>query len=112
MCRPGGGRLPCTLGWPGPFACSGLQVTTAQALPPALHANHNGWAQEQAEHLFAPLQAGAPPLSSAAFKAGIQLLQTDLATHHAASEARELAQHADQEEAQEDRCDAPQTFEG
>ena len=41
----------------------------------------------------------------------MQLLWTDLATHHAASEARELAQHADQE-AQEDRCDVPQTFKG
>ena len=35
----------------------------------------------------------------------------DLATHHAASKARELAQHVDWE-AWEDRCDAPQTFEG
>ena len=42
----------------------------------------------------------------------MQLLQTDLAAHHAASEAREwLAQHADRE-AQEDRRDMPQTFEG
>ena len=95
----------------GARVCLGLQVTTTQALPPALHANHDGWAQEQVEHLFAPLQAGAPPLSSAAFEAGILLLQTDLATHHAASKARELAQHADCE-AREDRHDAPQTFEG
>ena len=36
-------------------ACSGLQATTAQALPPALHVNHDGWAQEQVEHLFEPL---------------------------------------------------------
>ena len=90
---------------------SGLQVSMAQALPTALHAICNGWAQEQVEHLFKPLQAVAPPLSSVAFEAGMQLLWTDLATHHAASEARELAQHADQE-AWEDRQDAPQTFKG
>ena len=30
----------------GARACSGLQVTTAQALPLALHVNHDGWAQE------------------------------------------------------------------
>ena len=41
----------------------------------------------------------------------MQLLRMDLAMQHAASKARELAQHADQE-AQEDRRDAPQTFEG
>ena len=41
----------------------------------------------------------------------MHLLRTDLATHHAASKARELAQHADHK-AQEDRRDAPQTFEG
>ena len=41
----------------------------------------------------------------------MQLLHTDLATQHAASEARELAQHADRE-AWEDRRNAPQTFEG
>ena len=81
---------------------SGLQVSTAQALPLALHANHDGWAQEQVKHLFKPLWAMAPPLSSAAFEAGMQLLWMDLATHHAASEARELAQHADRE-AWEDR---------
>ena len=74
----------------------------AQALPPALCANRDGWAQEQVKRLFEPLQAVAPPLSSVAFEAGMQLLQMDLATHHAASEARELAQHVDQE-VQEDR---------
>ena len=41
----------------------------------------------------------------------MHLLHTDLAMHHAASEARELAQHADRE-AHEDHRDAPQTFEG
>ena len=95
----------------GARARSGLQVSTAQALPPALRANRDGWAQEQVERLFEPLRAVAPPLSSVAFEAGMQLLRTDLATHHAASEARELAQHADRE-AREDRRDAPQTFEG
>ena len=64
-----------------------------KALLLALCANHDGWAQEQVKHLFEPLQAGAHPLSSVAFKAAIQLLQTDLATQHAASKARELAQH-------------------
>ena len=58
----------------GPQARSGLQVTTMQVLPLALHASHDGWAQEQVECLFAPLRAGAPSLSSAAFKAGMQLL--------------------------------------
>ena len=95
----------------GAQACSGLQVATTQALPPALHTNCDGWAQEQVKCLFAPLQARAPPLLSAAFKASMHLLWTDLATHHAASKARELAQHADHE-AREDRRDAPQTFEG
>ena len=71
----------------------------------------DGWAQEQVERLLAPLRAGAPPLSNAAFEAGMHLLRTDLAMHHAASEARELAQHADRE-TREDRRDAPQTFEG
>ena len=86
----------------GAQGCSGLQLSMAQALPLALCANHDGWAQEQVKHLFKPLQAVAPPLSSAAFEAGMQLLRTDLATHHAASEARELAQHMDQE-VREDR---------
>ena len=86
----------------GARGCLGLQVSMAQALLPALRANHDGWTQEQIEHLFKPLRAVAPPHSSAAFEAGMQLLRTDLATHHAASEARELAQHTDQE-VQEDR---------
>ena len=100
----------CT-GPAGAHVRSGLQVATAQALPPALHVTCDGWAQEQVERLFVPLRAGAPPLSNASFEAGMQLLRTDLAMHHAASEARELAQHADRE-AREDRRDAPQTFEG
>ena len=41
----------------------------------------------------------------------MQLLRMDLATHHAASKARELAQHANRK-AWEDRCDVPQTFKG
>ena len=92
-------------------ACSGLQVSTLQALSPALHANCDGWAQEQVAHILQSLWAAAPPLLSAAFEAGMHLLCTNLATQHAASEARELAQHADQE-VHEDHCDAPQTFEG
>ena len=90
----------------GAQACLGLQVTIIQALLLALHANHDGWAQEQVECLFELLRAGAPPLSSAAFEAGMQLLRTDLAMQHTASKARELAQHTDQE-AWEDRHDAP-----
>ena len=100
-------RHPATRAGPaGAHACSGLQVATTQALPLALHVTHNGWAQEQVKCLFVPLRAGAPPLSSAAFEAGMQLLWTDLATHHAASEAGELAQHADHK-AWEDRCNTP-----
>ena len=95
----------------GARACSGLQVATTEALPPALHASHDGWAQEQVEHILKPLQAGVPSLSSGAFKAGMQLLWMDLAAQHTAREARELAQHVDQE-AWEDRCNAPQIFEG
>ena len=76
-------------------ARSGLQVATTQALPLGLHTSHDGWAQEQVKCLFKQLRARAPPLSSAAFKACMQLLQMDLATHHTASEARELAQHVD-----------------
>ena len=34
---------------------SGLQVATAQALPLALHADHDGWAQEQVECILKPL---------------------------------------------------------
>jgi hypothetical protein len=90
---------------------SGLQVDTAQALPPAIRGDRDGWAQEQVEALFRPLRAVTPPLSSAAFETGMHLLRTDLAAHHAVREARELAQHADRE-AREDRRDAPQTFEG
>ena len=62
-------------------AHSGLQVTTAQALPPALHVNHDGWAQEQVECLFEPLRAGALLLSSEAFKAGMQLLRPGHTAH-------------------------------
>ena len=90
---------------------SGLQVDTAQALPPAIRGDRDGWAQEQVEALFRPLRAVTPPLSSAAFETGMHLLRTDLAAHHAVREARELAQHADRE-AREDHRDAPQTFEG
>ena len=76
-------------------ACLDLQVSTTQALSPALHANHDGWAQEQVACILQPLQVAAPPLLSAAFEASMHLLHTNLATHHAASEARGLAQHAD-----------------
>jgi hypothetical protein len=65
-------------------------VDTVQALLPAVHGDQDGWAQEQVETLLHPLCALAPPLSSAAFEMGMQLLQTDLAAHHAIREAREL----------------------
>ena len=93
------------------WACSGLQVFTTQALSPVLCGNHDGWAQEQVACILNPVWAAAPPLSSAAFKASVQLLHTDLVTQHAVSQARELAQHANQE-AHEDCCDAPQTIQG
>ena len=88
-------------------------VTTLQAFSPALHANHDGCVQEQVTHILQPLWVAAPPpLLSAMFKASMHLLCTDLvATHHATSEARELAQHANQE-VHEDCHDAPQIFEG
>ena len=93
------------------WACLGHQVFTTQALSLALYGNHDGWAQEQVACILQPLQVAVPPLSSVAFEASMHLLCTDLATQHAASEARELAQHANQE-ACEDCCDAPQTLEG
>ena len=74
MCRPGEGSPCCHV---HPQVCSGLQVTTAQALPLALHANCDGWAQEQVEHILKPLQAGVPPLSSAAFEVGMQGTASD-----------------------------------
>ena len=37
--------------WP----CSGLQASTTQLLPPELCGAHDGWAQEQADKIFAPL---------------------------------------------------------
>jgi hypothetical protein len=96
----------------GARARSGLQVATAQALPPALHGDCDGWAQEQVENdILWPLQAVPPPLLRMAFEAGMQLLRTNLATHHAVREARELTQPADHE-AGKDCCDTPQTFEG
>ena len=35
--------------------CLGLQVSTMQALSPALHANHDGWAHEQVAFILQPL---------------------------------------------------------
>lgn len=92
-------------------ACLGLQVSTVQALPLALCRDHDGWAHDQVQHILQPLWMAAPPLLSTSFEVGMQLLCTDLTTQHAASEARELAQHANQK-ACEDHRDAPQTFEG
>ena len=39
----------------GAQACLGLQVATAQAFLPALCTNHDGWAQEQVEHILKAL---------------------------------------------------------
>jgi hypothetical protein len=95
----------------GTRARSGLQVSTTQLLSPELRGTRDGWAQEQAERILAPLRAVAHPLSSIAFQASMDQLRSDLAAQHAIREARELAQHADQE-AREDHRDATQTFEG
>ena len=77
--------------WP----CSGLQAPTTQLLPPKLYGAHDGWAQEQAEKIFAPLHAMTLLLSSAAFQTGMEQLQLDLAAQHTTQEACKLAQHAD-----------------
>ena len=97
----------------GAWACLGLQVSTVQAMLPALCGNCDGWVQEQFTCILQPLQVVVPPLSSVAFKAGMQLLCTDLATQYAArSEERELAQYVDWDAHDGDHCDAPQTFKG
>ena len=95
----------------GTRARSGLQVSTTQLLLPELHGTHDGWVQEQAEHILVPLQAVAHLLSSVAFQVGMDQLRSDLAAQHATREAQELTQHANHE-AQEDHCNAMQTFEG
>ena len=71
----------------GAQACSGLQVSTTQLLPPELHGAHDGWAQEQAKKIFAPLHAMMLPLSSAAFQTGMEQLCSDLEAQHATQEA-------------------------
>ena len=81
----------------GTQACLGLQVSTTQLLSPKLHGAHDGWAQEQAEWILAPLLAMAHPLSSAAFQTGMDQLRTDLAAQQAIREAQELAHHTDHE---------------
>ena len=95
----------------GAHAHSGLQVSTTQLLPPELHGGDNGWAQEQAKKIFAPLHAMTLLLSSVAFQTGMDQLRSDLAAQHATREAQELAQHANWE-AREDHHDAMQTFKG
>ena len=76
-------------------ACSGLQVSTAQALSLALCGNCDGCVQEQVTCILQPLQAAVPPLSSAVFEEAsmLVLLRTNLATQPATRESRELAQH-------------------
>ena len=56
------------------WARSGLQASTTQLLPPELHGAHDGWAQEQAEKIFAPLRAMMLLLSSVAFQTGMEQL--------------------------------------
>ena len=49
--------------------------------------------------ILQPLHAVPPPLSNVTFKAAFMQLQADMAAHHNAREIRELAQHADNNEA-------------
>ena len=95
----------------GARARSGLQVSTTQLLPPELHGACDGWVQEQAEKIFAPLHAMMLLLSSATFQTRMEQLCSDLAAQHATQEAQELAQHSNQE-AWEDCRNATQTFKG
>ena len=81
----------------GVWACSGLQTSITQLLPPELHGAHDGWAQEQAKKIFSPLHVTTLPLSSTAFQTGMEQLHSDLAVQHATQEACELAQHANWE---------------
>jgi hypothetical protein len=83
----------------------------AQVLPTALRATCKGWARMEVERILAGLRTLPPPLTDTTFVAAFHHLRVDLAAHHAAREARELAQYAEQE-VREDRQDAEQTFEG
>ena len=58
----------------GAQACLGLQALATQLLPPELRGAHDGWAQEQADKILAPLHAMMLPLSSAAFQTGMEQL--------------------------------------
>ena len=71
----------------GAQACSGLQASTTQLLPPELHGAHDSWAHEQAKKIFTPLCAMTLTLSSAAFQTGMEQLCSDLAAQHATHEA-------------------------
>ena len=73
----------CTASLAGTQACSGLQVSTTHLLPPEICGAHDGWAQEQAEKIFAPLHAMTLLLSSITFQTGMDQLCSDLATQHA-----------------------------
>ena len=109
----GGDMPPHMQRWPVPRPTWDCRCpATTQLLPPGeLHGARDGWAQEQAKKIFAPLHAMTLPLSSAAFQTGMDQLHSDLAAQHAICEAQELAQHANWE-AHEDHCDATQTFKG
>ena len=63
----------------GAWAHSCLQVSTTQLLLLELCGAHDGWTQEQAEKVFAPLHAMTLPLSSITFQTGIDQLHSDLA---------------------------------
>ena len=58
-------------------------MSTTQLLPLELHGAHDGWVQDQAEKIFAPLHALMLLLSSAAFQTGMEQLHSDLAAQHA-----------------------------
>ena len=72
----------------GAQACSGLQTSTTQLLPPELCGAHDGWVQEQAKKIFGPLHAMTLPLSSATFQTGMEQLQhSNLVAQHTIQEA-------------------------
>ena len=71
----------------GAQACSGLQVSTTQLLPPELCGACDGWVQEQAKKISTPLHAMTLLLSSTAFQTGMDQLRSDLATQNATWEA-------------------------
>ena len=80
-------RHAATRSAPGGRARLGLQLATTQLLSPELRGTRDGWAQEQVGGIFEPLHHAVLPLSSVAFQAGMDQLQSDLAAQHAVREA-------------------------